>query len=510
MQAERTPGRHGVFVAGGYGLKVYVDHGHLVVHQGVGTNRRTDRFNRVTGRLRRLVVLGTTGFVTLDALSWLREVGAAFVQLDRDGRIVALSASAGPDLPKVRRAQALAAHAPLGLEVTRWLLAEKLTGQARVAAELPGGPAAVAEIESAAAGVAQASTIDAAVSAEARAAATYWAVWSTLPMPFGSRDAGRVPTHWLTVGARRSVLTRSNRLAATPANAILNYLYALLETETILALQAIGLDPGLGIFHTDKPARASMALDVMEACRPVVDAYVLALLTQRTLKAGDFVEMPRGTCRLRPAFARELAATSLVWGSHVAPVAERVAVDLARAADTAVATLLTQDNRSGAWAMRRSNPKAVRTHAPPLPDRCRDCGGPLPSRRHRYCDACRAERRTVTSRKGRQRAGIVLEHLRAEGRDPAHGGKAGQARGAKNSAHQTALREWEATHGTDCDPTSFSERVAPKLQTVPIRVLVRETGLSEHYCSLVRLGKRVPHPRHWEAFARAAGTAIPA
>jgi hypothetical protein len=23
------------------------------------------------------------------------------------------------------------------------------------------------------------------------------------------------------------------------------------------------------------------------------------------------------------------------------------------------------------------------------------------------------------------------------------------------------------------------------------------TGLSEHYCSMIRLGKKVPHARHW-------------
>jgi len=110
------------------------------------------------------------------------------VQLDRDGRIVALSASPGPDLPKVRRAQVLAAQAPVGLEIARWLLGEKLAGQARVAAELPSGSAAVAEITAAAAEVANASTIDAAVSAEARAASAYWNAWSTLPTPFGARD----------------------------------------------------------------------------------------------------------------------------------------------------------------------------------------------------------------------------------------------------------------------------------------------------------------------------------
>ena len=55
-------------------------------------------------------------------------------------------------------------------------------------------------------------------------------------------------------------------------------------------MQAVGLDPLLGIFHTDKRYRASLSLDAMEAVRPVVDAYVLAMLTQRRLSRHDFVE----------------------------------------------------------------------------------------------------------------------------------------------------------------------------------------------------------------------------
>ena len=39
--------------------------------------------------------------------------------------------------------------------------------------------------------------------------------------------------------------------------AILNYLYAVLEAESRIALLAIGLDPGIGILHTDQRARDS-------------------------------------------------------------------------------------------------------------------------------------------------------------------------------------------------------------------------------------------------------------
>ena len=73
-----------VHVAAGYGLKIYVNRGHLVVHQGVGRNRSTERFNRATSNLNRLVVIGHTGFITLEAMRWIRDVGAAFVQIDGD------------------------------------------------------------------------------------------------------------------------------------------------------------------------------------------------------------------------------------------------------------------------------------------------------------------------------------------------------------------------------------------------------------------------------------------
>ena len=48
---------------------------------------------------------------------------------------------------------------------------------------------------------------------------------------------------------REARLTASPRLAVNPLNAMLNYLYALLESEARLAVAALGLDPGLGVMH---------------------------------------------------------------------------------------------------------------------------------------------------------------------------------------------------------------------------------------------------------------------
>src|SRR5712692_10201941 len=70
---------------------------------------------------------------------------------------------------------------------------------------------------------------------ESRAGSAYWSAWRTLPISFPRNDITRVPDHWCTFGTRISPLSGSPRLAANPANAILNYLYALLESESRLA-----------------------------------------------------------------------------------------------------------------------------------------------------------------------------------------------------------------------------------------------------------------------------------
>jgi uncharacterized protein YidB (DUF937 family) len=91
--------------------------------------------------------------------------------------------------------------------------------------------------------------------------------------------------------------------------------------------------------------------------------------------------------------------------------------------------------------------------------------------------------------------------LRAEQRDPAHGGRAAQIRGTKNAAHQRAVNAWT---GETPDPAVFATGILPGLRHRSIPDLVAATGLSTDYCSLIRLGKAVPHARHWDAFRQAA------
>ena len=106
---------------------------------------------------------------------------------------------------------------------------------------------------------------------------------------------------------------------------MLNYLYALLESEARLALAALGLDPGIGVLHNDSRTRDSLACDLMEPIRPQVDAFLLDWLGRSPLRREWFFEQPDGNCRLMSSLAERLSETSDIWARAVAPFAEGIA-----------------------------------------------------------------------------------------------------------------------------------------------------------------------------------------
>ena len=255
-----------VCVADGHGIKIRVERRHLIVEDGFGRSRRERRFHKATSGLKRVVIVGTTGYVSLEAVRWLADAKIPLIQIDPEGRLLTASQPMGSDRAALRRAQAWALTNDTGLQVVRYLLDRKLEGQAHIAAQLGGDRKAIDEANRA---LEQAETLNELMWLEAQAANHYWHAWTDVECRFITADQSKIPDHWRTFVKRASRFGGSgSHNAANPINAILNYLYALLEAEAVIASQTVGLDPGVGILHVDKQARDSLALDLMEPVRP--------------------------------------------------------------------------------------------------------------------------------------------------------------------------------------------------------------------------------------------------
>lgn len=499
--------RSGVCVVDGYGVKIRAERGRLVVSDSIGPLRRASRFARATHGIRRLVVLGHTGFVSLDAIRWLTDVGIGFVQLDPDGRLLMASGGLGLDDPRLRRAQAGAFGEPVGMAVARALLDSKLAGQLRVAASM-GASHEVQDAINRAAGMLRLANAPADLMVpEAAAASAYWSVWSRVELRWAKADLPRIPDLWRTFGNRASPLTGNSRLAANPANAVLNYLYALTEAEARLACLAMGLDPGLGVLHADRRARDSLALDVMEAVRPDVDAFLLDLLQRRTFRRAEFLETREGGCRIVAPLTHELAETVSLWRARLGPIVEGVARQML-AADSrgiGVPTRLTQAARSaGRDHVRRRVPRETRSSRT-IGMTCRTCGERLIDMTRLYCGRCLPER-IARQRTERHAAGQrALAELHATGIKPAHTPAAQASRARKRVESQRLAREWERDNAAP-DPKIFADEILPRLATKGAADIARVTGLSRPYCSAILRGERVPHARWWEMLLDSSAT----
>jgi hypothetical protein len=324
--------------------------------------------------------------------------------------------------------------------------------------------------------------------------------WSALDLRWAKADLPKVPEHWRTFGTRASPLTGNPRLAANPANAILNYLYALVEAGARLTCLAIGLDPGLGILHADLRARDSLALDVMEPVRPEVDAYVLGLLGGRTFRWADFIETRQGGCRIVAPLTHELAATLPSWEARLAPIVEGVARAIASGPNSRVRrlpTLLTGSARSaGRDSIRRRTQSGARPQTPSVA-KCRTCGTTLPDKRSIRCDACRPGRQAEQRAELRSAGVARLAELRAIGITPSNSVRAQASRRRKEADNRRLAGEWERSNGTAWDPGVFRREVLEGLAGVSAAEIARATRLSRPYCSDVLAGRRVPHPRWW-------------
>lgn len=67
-------------------------------------------------------------------------------------------------------------------------------------------------------------------------------------------------------------------------------------------MEGVGLDSYVGFYHTDRPGRISLALDLMEELRSIMaDRFVLTLINRKMITKNDFIRKENGAVILNDA-----------------------------------------------------------------------------------------------------------------------------------------------------------------------------------------------------------------
>ena len=82
---------------------------------------------------------------------------------------------------------------------------------------------------------------------------------------------------------------RNRRPPRDPVNVTLSLSYTMLHAEAIRVLASNGFDPYLGFYHMPSFGRESLACDLVEIYRPVIDFWVWRLFASEILRQDHFV-----------------------------------------------------------------------------------------------------------------------------------------------------------------------------------------------------------------------------
>ncbi|WP_307761469.1 CRISPR-associated endonuclease Cas1 [uncultured Phascolarctobacterium sp.] len=93
-------------------------------------------------------------------------------------------------------------------------------------------------------------------------------------------------------------INRSKRPPLNPVNAVLSFLYSIYTAEFGSALETVGIDSYIGYCHALRSGRQSLACDLVEETRCIVERFVLSMFNLLMVKETDFEKQISGAVLL--------------------------------------------------------------------------------------------------------------------------------------------------------------------------------------------------------------------
>lgn len=87
---------------------------------------------------------------------------------------------------------------------------------------------------------------------------------------------------------------RNKRPPLDPVNALLSFFYTLAVSDCSAALETVGLDSYIGFYHDLRSGRVSLACDLVEEMRGIIERFVITIVNLRIVNNKDFERQPTG------------------------------------------------------------------------------------------------------------------------------------------------------------------------------------------------------------------------
>jgi CRISPR-associated endonuclease Cas1 len=312
-------------VLSGHGVTLRIENGALTIRNGfTHYPQKQETYRFFKGELsipERIVMLDGSGSISFDVLSWLAEQDVSLIRIDWRGEVICVASRSGYSANpyRVQWQRDTRADERKRMEFAIAKITQKIENSiATLEKSVRRNEAWNKAVEMAYSTLTkldakQPQSIIELRALEANAAAAYFRAWKGTPIKWRGISRRPIPDSWKEIGQRTSLFHRAgNRNASHPVNAILNYVYTVLQSEIQINAIAEGYDPTIGIMHEPNAGSAAFVFDLMEPHRPLVDRATLEFIKGHVFDPADFVIRSDGVCRLNPEMARHI--TSVVAG----------------------------------------------------------------------------------------------------------------------------------------------------------------------------------------------------
>jgi CRISP-associated protein Cas1 len=281
----------------GYGLSINVDGSKLHIKNGVDTTKAKPEeyiFNPKRIDVDNIVIYGRKGNLSIDAVRWLIKHNVQISILDWNGKLLTTMLPPESVQVKTKFAQYRAyENKKLRLEIARKFLDAKFLKTQIVLNWLKERYSSINnDFSKELVLFKSAKTINEMMMVEGRIASYYWREFKKV-----------IPKKFEFVGRKNMDHPKG---ASDQINALLNYGYSILEAECRKAINTAGLDVHVGFLHEMNIGKHSLAYDLQEPFRFLIDLAVISLVERNEIEKSDFIRTDNYNLRLKSSGAKKL------------------------------------------------------------------------------------------------------------------------------------------------------------------------------------------------------------